>query len=146
MWIDHQIANDAHAALKSKISFETFAESYDRNIRHIHSDNGIFSSKSFVNHCKKKRQRQSFCGVGAHHQNGSAERYIGITTTKARIMLIDAMHKWLTMITFEFWPFALSYAPTLRRGHMLRQGPPPLPPFFSPSGLLTVCRMERLLV
>lgn len=92
LWIDHQIANDACATLKSKISFLTIAESYDQKTCHIHSDNRIVSSKSFVNHCRRKRQRQSFCGAGAHQQNGSAERF-GITTTKTCIILIDAMYK-----------------------------------------------------
>ena len=102
LWIDHQDKNDCRAALlKSKISFENYARQYDREIKHIHSDNGIFATKSFVNACELKGQKHTLCAVGAHHQNGIAERYIGITTTKARTILIHAMQKWSKQITAE---------------------------------------------
>ena len=111
--LNHQEKNDCEAALRSKTEFETFSESYDRKLKHIHSDNGIFASKSFVQNCAGQRQKHTFCGVGAHWQNGSVERYIGIISGKARTMLLHAMRMWPTMITPEFWTFALSHAKTI---------------------------------
>jgi hypothetical protein len=40
------------------------------SIKHIHSDNGVFATKVFQEHVEASAQHQSFCGVGAHWQNG----------------------------------------------------------------------------
>ena len=109
IWSDHQEEKTAESALQSKVSFETFAARYDVKIKHIHSDNGIFNSKAFIKHYNKQKQKRTLCGVGAHHQNGSIERYIGVLSGKARTMLLHAMQHW-TVITPEFWTFAFSYA------------------------------------
>jgi hypothetical protein len=121
LWLDHQEAPNSANALQSKIKFETFAEKYGRTIKHIHSDNGIYTAKSFVDHCDGKRQKHTLCGVGAHHQNGSVERYIGHLTGKARTMLLHSMQHWPLEVSAAFWPFAFNYAKcvhnfTRRRG------------------------------
>ena len=121
LWLDHQEAPNSANALQSKIKFETFAEKYGCTIKHIHSDNGIYTAKSFVDHCDGKRQKHTLCGVGAHHQNGSVERYIGYLTGKARTMLLHSMQHWPIEVSASFWPFAFNYAKcvhnfTRRRG------------------------------
>ena len=36
-------------------------------IKHIHSDNGVFTAYVFNDDCIEKHQSQSFSGVGAHY-------------------------------------------------------------------------------
>ena len=59
---------------------------------------------------KRKGQSYSFCGVGAHWQNGSVESHIGHITSRARSMLMHAMQKWPNVITSAFWPFCITQA------------------------------------
>eukprot|EP00957_Ditylum_brightwellii_P204610 15340125-Ditylum_brightwellii.AAC.2 len=52
-------------------------------------------------------QELSFCGVGAHHQNGIVENKINILTLIARTLLLHSKHYWPEYITVMLWPFAL---------------------------------------
>jgi hypothetical protein len=79
MWVDHfsrflyaHCQEDAttKSTLESKVGFESFAKRYNVSIKHIHSDNGVFATKVFQEHVEASAQHQSFCGVGAHWQNG----------------------------------------------------------------------------
>jgi hypothetical protein len=45
-------------------------------ISHLHTDNGIFTANVFCDDCKPKQQSQSFSGIGATHQNITAEQTI----------------------------------------------------------------------
>ena len=107
---DHQETTNAKETLISKTNLENFANLYNRKINHIHSDNGIYASKAFTQSIESSHQTHSICGVGAHWQNGSVESYIGTLTAKARTMLLHAMEQWGTIITTEFWPYAISHA------------------------------------
>ena len=108
--VDHQETMTAQETLLSKELLESFAKQHGRTIEHIHSDNGVFAKSSFINHMKQQGQSHSFCGVGAHWQNGSVESHIGHITAKARSMSMHAMHKWPGVITLAFWPFCISQA------------------------------------
>jgi transposase InsO family protein len=119
MWVDHysrflyaHCQEDAtiKSTLESKVGFESFAKRYNVSIKHIHCDNGVFSTKVFREHVEASDQQQSFCGVGAHWQNGVIERFIGVITTRARTMLLHAMDKWPDVVTAEFWSFAFMHA------------------------------------
>ena len=44
-----------------------------RNVKHYHADNGRFADHGFIGAIKTKDQKITFCGVGAHHQNGIIE-------------------------------------------------------------------------
>ena len=53
----------------------------------------------------------SFSGVGAHHQNGVAERSIRTVTSWARTMMLHAVLHWPEHAhALSLWPFALQHA------------------------------------
>ena len=52
-------------------------------------------------------QHLTFCGVGAHHQNGVAERIIKDLTLSSRTLVLNAQCHWPEYITIMFWPYAL---------------------------------------
>ena len=60
-------------AVCAKSSYERIAKSYGVNIKHYHADNLRFNDKEFTDDCDKSNQTYSYCGVGAHHQNGITE-------------------------------------------------------------------------
>ncbi len=100
----------AEEAIAAKHRFELLASSYNRRIKHYHTDNGVFSTKLFRSSCTQQNQQISFCGVNAHHQNGIAERYIRTITERARTMLLHAMISWPEIIKEDLWPYALRLA------------------------------------
>ena len=60
--------------VKGKEAYERFALSHGVIVRGYHADNGIFRAKGWVNSCNENKQALTFAAVGAHHQNGLAER------------------------------------------------------------------------
>ena len=52
----------------------------------------------------------TFSGVGAHHQNGVAERAIRTVVTWARTMLLHAQLRWPDATSPESWPMAMEHA------------------------------------
>ena len=119
VWIDHYSRFiTAHTSestsvtdlIDSKARMEAFAERYNIRIKRFRTDNGAFISNDFANHMRKAKQKLSACGVGAHWQNGIAERYIGSITRWARTLLLHAMSRWPSVITEEFWTFAVNQA------------------------------------
>jgi hypothetical protein len=107
---DLKESTNAVQAVKSKEAFEELDRNNDVSINHYCCDNGVYISKLFTTHVSIKGQSQSFSGIGAHWQNALAERYIGVTTLKARIMLLHAMSRWPDVVTAEFWSFAYQFA------------------------------------
>ncbi len=74
---ENQVSLGAGETLVSKVSFEEWPwEILAAQVKHYHSNNGIFPSAEFHKQCKEDSQRQSFSGVGAQHQNVEAERSI----------------------------------------------------------------------
>ena len=58
----------------AKIKFEEWLWDISTvELKHLHSDNGVFTAEEFREDCKDKGQSQSFSGVGAQHQNTQAE-------------------------------------------------------------------------
>ena len=51
----------------------------------------------------------TFCGVGAHHQNGIAERRIRDITQNANTSLLHAAHRWSKAIAANLWPQAIKH-------------------------------------
>jgi transposase InsO family protein len=117
-WIDHYSryvhitmheTKKAEELLRSKNDFEDFAARFGVRIKNIRADNGVYTAKTIQTSCLKNQQNLSFCAVGAHWQNGIAERFIGTIVQQARTLLLHAMSKWPDTITEDFWPFALRY-------------------------------------
>ena len=52
-------------------------------------------------------QKVTYCGVGAHHQNGVIERFNKEVTIQARTLLLHAQRMWPEMINNMLWPLAL---------------------------------------
>jgi hypothetical protein len=63
-------------ALQGKHNFERLAKESGVSIKAYRADNGNFAKSEIQNSAKNQGQVLTFCGVGAHHQNGIAERYI----------------------------------------------------------------------
>lgn len=58
----------------------------------------------------KQGQKLTFSGVGAHHQNGRAEKRIRDLQDLARTSLIQANRMWSDAISAHLWPYALRHA------------------------------------
>jgi transposase InsO family protein len=100
----------ASDTIRGKLIFEQEAADAGVKIKSYHSDNGVFNSKEFKDHCTKLDQKLTFSGVGAKFQNGVAENAIGFITSMARANMIHATihhprHKFINS-----WPLAMSYA------------------------------------
>lgn len=128
-WVDHfsqfvyvtmHETKRAEELLRSKLEFEDFASKYNVNIRNIRADNGVYTAKCFQEACLKKQQTLTFCAVGAHWQNGIAERFIGSITQRARTILLHAMTRWPNVITEDMWPFAIRHAVTFHNASIRR--------------------------
>ena len=73
-----------------------------------HVDNGRIVEKEFVDEVIERNQVTSFCGVGAHNQNGTSEQNIGEITTRARTMLLHVKIFCPETTTHMLWPFEIS--------------------------------------
>eukprot|EP00957_Ditylum_brightwellii_P120639 9202816-Ditylum_brightwellii.AAC.1 len=120
----NQVSLNSNNTLNTKNAFERFANDFNICIKHYRCDNGIFKSTAFANNCAIKSQRQSFCGIDAHHQNGAAKHAIKMITTWSRAMLIHVMLCWPEQMTKDLWPLEFDYAVFLhnhlpKRSHRL---------------------------
>lgn len=109
----HQVSLRATETVVSKRAFERAANSCGVKVQKYHGDNGVFKSKEFTDSLTKNpepEQEFKFSGVGAHHQNGVAERNICTVTEKARTMMQHAYMHWPDKFQVQLWPFALDYA------------------------------------
>jgi hypothetical protein len=81
-------------------------------VKHFHGNNGIFSSEEYCLECSKKKQLQSFSGVGAHHQNSKAEQAIQTIMYMARTFLVhSSLHSTdMGANDISLWPFAVKQA------------------------------------
>ena len=80
------------------------------NIKHYHANNGQFGEKKFTDDIKASLQRITFCGVGAHHQNGITENAIKQLTLISHTLLVHAQGLWPEYTTTMLWPLALKAA------------------------------------
>eukprot|EP00957_Ditylum_brightwellii_P000920 73898-Ditylum_brightwellii.AAC.1 len=61
----------------------------------------------------------TFCGIGAHHQNGIIENKNKTLTLGACILLLHGMRYWPQMIDTMFWPFAMkAFAKQMNKLHV----------------------------
>jgi hypothetical protein len=87
-----------------------FLKSHGVNIKHYHADNGRFKDKAFMNEIEEQGKSISFIGVGAHHQNGIAEKRIGDLQRRATTLLLHAQRRWPDAINTHLWPYAIKAA------------------------------------
>ena len=117
--------------LNAKKSWEQILFQAGHQAKHYHADNGRFADDDFRAHCAERNQSLSFCGVGAHHQNGIVEGRIKILTQGARTLLLHGQRMWPDMINSMFWPFALkAMAERLNRLHVSPNGETPESKFY----------------
>ena len=83
-------------------------------------------------------QNLTFCGVGAHHQNGVSERIIKDLTFSSQNLVLHAQRHWAEYITDMFWPFALVLAADrMNNLHVDMHGQTPEMKFSNTIGLST---------
>ena len=113
IWIENQVSLGANETVMAKVKFEEWLWDLAAvEIRHFHSDNGIYTADEFKADCSRKDQTQSFSGVGAQHQNAAAERAIRTITEMARSFLVHTSLHWTENGTDDLclWPFAMKHA------------------------------------
>ena len=107
-----QFSTGAEETVQAKKAFEAYANLHGVTIRHYHADNGRFAENLWLDAVQEHRPRQtiSFCGVGAHHQNGVAEKKIRDIQENARTMMMHASLRWPQAHSVSLWPYALRTA------------------------------------
>ena len=75
--------------------------------QHYHADNGRFARNGLVDSINTKYQNTTFCGVGAHYQNGIVENKNKLLTNGAQTLLLHGTQMWPQMIDESFWPFSI---------------------------------------
>jgi hypothetical protein len=113
IWAESQVSLSASETLLSKARFEQFLFEHGcAEIKHLHSDNGVFSAEEFKDECAEKKQTQSFSGVGAQHQNAKAERAIQTIMWMARSFMLHVSLHWTErgVDDIALWPFAVKHA------------------------------------
>jgi transposase InsO family protein len=109
-YIFHHTALNSDQTVKAKQAFEREAKRHGVTIKHYHADNDLFRTKLFMADIEKKGQTISFAGVGAHHQNGIAEKRIGDLQRRATTLLLHAQRRWPDAINTHLWPYAIRCA------------------------------------
>lgn len=98
------------STLEAKAAYERNAGTHGVQVRGYRADNGRFAEEEFRKEVNRCMQEITFCGVGAHHQNGVVERMIKDLTLTTRTLLLHAKRHWPEMITTMLWPMALKAA------------------------------------
>ena len=73
----HQVSLAASDTIESLFLVMCKAMEYGVELKHFHTNNGIFKSKAFMEALKDNYQMITKSGMGEHHQNGVAERAVG---------------------------------------------------------------------
>lgn len=113
VWVENQVSLGANETVMGKARFEQWLwEQAQVEIKHIHSDNGVFTADPFKNDCDSKNQTQSFSGVGAQHQNARAERAIQTIMYMARTFMVHVSLHWTSngADDISLWSFAVKHA------------------------------------
>ena len=110
LYVHHQVGFSATETLTGKQQFENWAYNHGVLIGRYMTDNGTFGAKEFVDAIIARGQQVKYCGVGAHHQNGAAERSIRTVSNMARVMMLHASIRWPETADATLWPMAVDYA------------------------------------
>ena len=99
--------------LVGKHALEKFASQFGIQVKSYHADNHPFSAEAMTEDLKLLEQTISYSGVGAHFQNGVAERAIQTVTQSARSMMMHMLVHWPGSFDASLWPFAMNQAAAL---------------------------------
>ncbi|KAG7370589.1 reverse transcriptase RNA-dependent DNA polymerase [Nitzschia inconspicua] len=110
LYLVNQVSLRSGETINSKVAFERFAYSCGNRLKSFRADNMPFDSDEFKADLVAKSQTITLSGVGAHHQNGVAERSIQTVTEWARAMLLHQALHWPEHAQLDLWPFALEHA------------------------------------
>ena len=108
VYLQHSTGDEE--TIRAKNAFEAYSRSHGVIVRHYHADNGIFAANKWLAHTEASKQSITFCGVGAHFQNGVAEKRIRDLQETARTMMLHATNKWPVSQSISLWPYALRLA------------------------------------
>jgi hypothetical protein len=108
--VEHQVTLTSHETLAAKHTYERILSDMGVIAQSYQSDNGVFSSKDYLAELTTFKQTSRFAGVGAHHQNGVAERAIQTIMSMARTMMLHAAIRWPNTADAQLWPMAVDYA------------------------------------
>ena len=108
IWIQKSTGVDE--TLEGKRAFEEHARSSGVKVQHYHADNGVFKARAWVDDCHQKHQRTTYAGVGAHHQNGMAERRIRVLQDLTRAQMAHSSRRWPEAMAANLWPYAIRIA------------------------------------
>lgn len=100
----------AAETIRGKTLFEQEARNIGVNIKSYRTDNGVFASQAFKQHCASQDQDLSYSGPHAQHENGVAERAIKTVSQWARANLIHLALRWPAAAQLTLWPMAMSYS------------------------------------
>ena len=91
-WVKVHLMQDStgDSTIEAKNAFEQDAATRGVHIKGYHADNSRYAEPLFRDDCRDKQQSLTFCGVGAHHQNGIAEAKIKQLTLASRTMILHA--------------------------------------------------------
>ena len=85
--------------LQAKHEYKRLLAKFGHQVKAYQADNSRFNSKLFSDNYLTAKQKLTFCGVGAHHQNGIGKAMIKRVVEDARISLLYAKRKWPKVIT-----------------------------------------------
>jgi hypothetical protein len=109
--IQNQTSLSAADIVKGKLTFKRDAFTIGVILQQFHTDNGVFTSKEFMADLMDSEQSVRFSGVGAAHQNGSAEHNIQtIVNMACTMMLYAALRSPSGFISADLWPMAMDHA------------------------------------
>ena len=106
----NQVTLTDDSNIKSKKLFDQVAADYGVTLKKFLADNVPFGNDAFTRALDAVGQTIQFSGVGAHHQNGVAERAIATVTRWARAMLLHSVIMWPDQADLSLWPFAFDHA------------------------------------
>ena len=108
--VEHLLNFTTTETPKAKARYEKSMADMGVTVQAYQADNSIFATCDFINNIESGLQNIKFSGVGAHHQNGIAERAIQSILSKARTILMHAAIHWPSMVEMNLWPMAVDYA------------------------------------
>lgn len=111
-WMFHHPQKSLWAGntIHGKQLFEQNAADFDIFIKKIHIDYGVFCSNECMANIIVNKQKVSFSGVEAHHQNGVAQQAIHTVCEIVHANMLHALFCWPGGTTIDLWPLAMSYA------------------------------------